>query len=153
MDSFFGIGAPELIVILLLAGIVLGPQRVRQIALWMGKTTAYFQSISREFARQLSAELDAVDQGGEMKEALQEVQDLRREVTELRQELTDDTVKAVQSGKDAIAESEDMVRNSIAPPSLLADTADTDEDADDSSDELPNPLQVEDDPENETGNR
>ncbi|MCP5098981.1 MAG: twin-arginine translocase subunit TatB, partial [Chloroflexi bacterium] len=63
MDSFFGIGFPELVTILILAGIVMGPARIGRVARWLGRTTAQLQTISRGFMRQLSAELESVDDG------------------------------------------------------------------------------------------
>ena len=54
--------AREFVVILLLAGIVLGPERIRDVARWLGKTTAQLRAVSRGFMQQLSAELDAVDE-------------------------------------------------------------------------------------------
>lgn len=121
MDSFFGIGAPELIVILILAGIVMGPQRIRQVALWLGKTTAQLQAISRGFVRQLNAELDSVDQGGELKSTMKEVQELRRQVSNLRRELTSSALGTVNAGQSAIDESRQLIENSIMPPELADD--------------------------------
>jgi Sec-independent protein translocase protein TatA len=72
MDSIFGIGLPELMVILLLAGLFMGPHRIRRVARTLGYWTAQLQTISRQFARQLNTELDSLD-SGEMKGALQDV--------------------------------------------------------------------------------
>jgi len=60
MDSFFGIGAPELILILVIAGLVMGPERIGRTARWLGRTTAQLQGISRSFMRQLNADLDGI---------------------------------------------------------------------------------------------
>ena len=121
MDSIFGIGAPELFFILILAGILMGPQRIRQVARWLGKTTAQLQQISRGFARQLSAELDAIDEEGDIKGALQDVQELRRELADLRREIATTATGAVKEGKDAIQESQNAVKEAvrtIQPPTL-----------------------------------
>jgi Sec-independent protein translocase protein TatA len=159
MDSFFGIGAPELILILILAGIVMGPQRIRQAALWLGKTTAQLQAISRGFVRQLNAELDSVDQDGEIKSAMKEVQELRRQVTTLRQELTSAAVGGVNAGQKAIKETRELVENSIKPPNLETIGSASDDDSQNSAGsetpasettsppELPNLVHVPDDPE------
>ncbi len=155
MDSFFGIGFPELATILILAGIIMGPQRMGQVARWLGKTTAQLQAISRGFARQLSAELDSIDDGGEMKSALEDIQDLRRQLTDLRGELRTQTTGVFQEGKEAIKE----IERSIQPPQLsnplrLDNEAETDEDApkpengaSSSTPQLPNPIDIQDDPE------
>ena len=60
--DIFGIGGNELIVILLLAAIVLGPERLARAARGAGKfirgVKAYFSSLSTE----LKAELDVLDE-------------------------------------------------------------------------------------------
>ncbi|MCJ7433439.1 MAG: twin-arginine translocase TatA/TatE family subunit [Anaerolineales bacterium] len=70
MDSFFGIGGNELIVILLLAAIVLGPERLARSAREIGKfirnAKAYFSSLSSE----LKAELDVLDELEKVKKDL-----------------------------------------------------------------------------------
>ena len=67
MDSFFGIGAPELVLILIIASMVMGPKRIGQTARWLGRTTAQLQNISRSFIRQLNAELDLDGENNELK--------------------------------------------------------------------------------------
>jgi sec-independent protein translocase protein TatB len=61
MDSILGIGMNELVVILLLAAIVLGPERLARAARQAGKLVrnlkAYFSSLSGE----LKSELDILD--------------------------------------------------------------------------------------------
>jgi sec-independent protein translocase protein TatB len=69
--DFFGIGLPELVVILVLTLIVVGPQRLPEVAAKLGRTI-------REF-RQYSS--------GVTKELMDAVQDLEREYKELRGEL------------------------------------------------------------------
>jgi sec-independent protein translocase protein TatB len=60
--NIFGIGGNELIVILLLAAIILGPERLARTARAAGKFTrgvkAYFSSLSTE----LKTELDVLDE-------------------------------------------------------------------------------------------
>jgi sec-independent protein translocase protein TatB len=109
MDSFFGIGFAELIVILVLAGLVMGPARIRQVARTLGRWTGQLQTISREFARQLNAELDSLDDGGQMKETMREMREMREELLNLRKEMNrvpkafiQDTKDAVEEGKAAI---------------------------------------------------
>ena len=104
MDSFFGIGFAELIVSLVLAGLVMGPHRIRQVARTLGRLTAQLQGISREFARQLNAELDSLDDGGEVKTTMQEVREMRRELQSLRQELNQVPKAFIQDTKDAVEE-------------------------------------------------
>lgn len=157
MDSFFGIGTPELILILLLAGIVMGPERIGKVARWLGKTTAQLQAISRQFVRQLNAELAAADQGEDLKGAMDDIKALQQQVSQLRNELKSTVVKpfeegqaAIDEGKQTIHDAEKMLQeplsivdereqletdNTIAPPMPDPDQA------------LPNLVSVPDDPE------
>ncbi|MCB0037681.1 MAG: twin-arginine translocase TatA/TatE family subunit [Anaerolineales bacterium] len=123
VDSIFGIGPMELVVILVIAGIVMGPQRIAQVARWLGKFTAQMQAISRGFALQLRNELDSIDDGGELKEALKEVRNLQQEVSQLRREVTGtatgalkETSDVINETKAAFKETEEIVQNSIHPP-------------------------------------
>jgi Sec-independent protein translocase protein TatA len=157
MDSVFGIGAPELIVILILAGVVMGPHRIREVALWLGRTTAALQSISRGFVRQLNAELDAVDGGGDLRSTMTEVKDLQQQIKDLRKELTTAAITPVREGKEILEESkqilqesQEMVQQSIAPPSLRPSNSDVAKDGQEATTEpaeLPKLVDVADDPE------
>jgi Sec-independent protein translocase protein TatA len=145
MDTFFNIGGWELLVILLIAGIVMGPKRIRDVAHWLGKTTAQLQRLSRAFMQQLNAELDAVDDG-EMRAALEDVKDLRRQVQELRQELTTVASDTVKSGQEAIRENRELVENTIAPSSeQTAKPVSSSTNGRDHN--LPKPVEIPDDPE------
>ena len=161
MDSFFGIGAPELVVILIIAGVVMGPERIAHIARWFGKTTAQLQTISRAFMHQLTQELDGVDDGEALKDALGEMQALRQELETLKGEFTSITAATTLEGQKAIQDIQDA-QHSILPPSLSSvtnngqkdDDAETAVSANGSNSTpstlptpLPTPIKVEDDPE------
>ncbi|MCA9932691.1 MAG: twin-arginine translocase TatA/TatE family subunit [Ardenticatenaceae bacterium] len=150
MDSVFGIGFPELVVILLLAGLVMGPQRIRQVARWLGLMTAKLQSISRMFTRQLNAELDSMDGAEELRGAMQDVQELRRQVDELRRELLTGGKDVMGVGKTAVTETRQSLQ-SIMPPDLAAKKNDGPKTAVPTPPlaptELPNLVEVLDDPE------
>ena len=70
MDGIFGIGGSELAVIALLAGIILGPERLARSAREIGKfvknVKAYFSTLSGE----LKAELDVLDELQKIKKDL-----------------------------------------------------------------------------------
>jgi Sec-independent protein translocase protein TatA len=148
MDSFFGIGAPELILILVIAGMVMGPERIGRTARWLGRTTSQLQSISRGFVRQLNAELD-VDGADEIKGVFKDMQDLRRQIDNLKGELTSVTNKALNDGKKPLVDLKEEVERTIAPPSLMASAADGDaaSDTPPPAPELPQRIKVADDPE------
>jgi sec-independent protein translocase protein TatB len=69
--ELFGVGSNELLVIVLLAAIVLGPERLAKTAREAGKLIrnlkAYFKSLSDE----LSTELDLLD----------EIKEIKRDIT------------------------------------------------------------------------
>jgi sec-independent protein translocase protein TatB len=71
MDSILGVGGNELIIILVLAAIILGPERIARAARDIGKfvrsVKAYFSSLSSE----LKAELDILDEMEKVKKDLQ----------------------------------------------------------------------------------
>lgn len=138
----------------------MGPQRIRQVARLLGRITGQLQRISREFARQLNAELDAVD-SGEMKGALKDVRSLQEEVEALRRELSQvpkslrrqgEAVTSV--GKQAVQEGEAAMRGRETPgqdqrPSERAQEAEADQDPAEIDDKiaLPKLLDVPEDPE------
>lgn len=119
MDSLFGIGLPELLVILLIAGIVMGPERIAHAARWLGRTTAQLQGISRAFFRQLNAEIDAVDSTGDLRGAMDELAQLRREVATLRAEFTGGAIGGtVQETRTALNDVKQEAERTIAPPRI-----------------------------------
>lgn len=118
MDSVFGIGLPEIILILVIAGMVMGPQRIAVAARWLGKTTSQLQAVSRTFIRQLNAELSAADSDGQLKETYNELQLLRQQINELRQEVTTVTRGTLDEGKQAIDATRAEAQNMIMPPNM-----------------------------------
>ena len=148
MDSFFGIGLPELILILLIAGVVMGPERIGVAARWLGRTTAQLQAISRSFVRQLNAELDGLQEADELKGAMRDMQDLRRQVDQLKQELLSVTNGAMRDSKESLSEIQKEVERTIAPPAITNPAQEPDSSTSVSSPEdLPSRLEVPDDPE------
>ncbi|MEM8858038.1 MAG: hypothetical protein AAGD96_06945 [Chloroflexota bacterium] len=119
IDSIFGIGGPELLFILVLAGIFLGPGRIAQIARWLGKTTARLQLISRGFMNQLKSELDMAEGQEDFRDMLKEMQDLRNEVNNLQSQITQSLNEATEDTGNAFEE----LNNSIRPPTFDASQA------------------------------
>ncbi|MEM7800187.1 MAG: twin-arginine translocase TatA/TatE family subunit [Chloroflexota bacterium] len=151
IDSIFGIGGPEFFLILIIAGIVLGPRRIAQVASWLGKTTAYLQSISRGFANQLRQELEDIDgETGDLKDMLAEMNTLRQEVNTLQNQLKGQVNEAVSESNEAL--------KSIKPPTLEEKPKSIGQNGNGSEPnatepesvappQLPNLVDVEDDPE------
>ncbi len=143
MDSFFGIGLPELILILLLAGMVMGPQRIREVARKLGRITAQLQRISREFARQLNAEIDSLD-GNEVRDSLSELRQLQDEVQALRSELSQAPRSAVDEARKAVADAQQALSTDDEKQDESPEASDALTTGQKSA--LPNLLDVPDDP-------
>jgi Sec-independent protein translocase protein TatA len=118
MDSIFGIGLPEIVLILIIAGMVMGPERIVRSARALGRLTAQLQNISRSFLRQLTAELDSVDEDGQLKSTVDELNQLRRQVADLRKEMMTIASGTMTESTRAIKEIKQEAENSILPPEL-----------------------------------
>jgi Sec-independent protein translocase protein TatA len=132
----------------------MGPKRIRHVAFWLGKVTAQLQAISRGFTRQLNAELSAIDDDGEMKDAWGEVQDLRKQLADLKREITAVAVEPMAEGRKVVHDAQKAVGNTIRPPHLdLGKTASTtkvdpqDNAQNGETNDLPTIVEVNDDPE------
>jgi sec-independent protein translocase protein TatB len=147
MDSFFGIGFAELVVILVLAGLVMGPHRIRQVARTLGRWTGELQKISREFARQLNNELDSLDDGGEMKATVQEMREMRKELLSLRQELNQVPKAFIQDTKDAVDEGRAALGVDGKEPLYKPVSRPREERENGTASHLPNPVDVPEDSE------
>lgn len=151
--DFFGIGLPELVTILIIAGLVMGPERIAKVARQLGQWTSQLQNISRGFMQQLNNELEAAE-SADLKEAMQELKDLRQELTNLRSEMHTEAKKTSDRFKAA---SDDFER-SIRPPALNAPSSSIENGQREANgrsktppvpkppEKLPNILEVDDDP-------
>jgi sec-independent protein translocase protein TatB len=70
MDGIFGIGGNELLVVLLLAAIVLGPERLVRAARELGKFIRNVKNYFSALTDELKAELDILDDIKEVRDEL-----------------------------------------------------------------------------------
>ena len=101
----FGIGMPELIVILVIALIVIGPQKLPDIARSLGKGLAEFKRASDDFQKGLAEEVRNLDEKEKAeKEKVSEAEppkrDLAAEVKEFEDQAAQEAVKA--GAKEAV---------------------------------------------------
>lgn len=69
----FGIGSTELIVILVVALIVLGPKKLPQIARTLGKAMGEFKRMSTDFQRSINTEIEREEHEKRVNEAQKEL--------------------------------------------------------------------------------
>ncbi|OIP78547.1 MAG: Sec-independent protein translocase TatA [Oscillatoriales cyanobacterium CG2_30_44_21] len=60
--NIFGVGLPEMILIMLVALLVFGPKKLPEIGRSMGKAIKGFQDASREFESEFKREADRMEQ-------------------------------------------------------------------------------------------
>ena len=140
MNDIFGIGLPELIVILIIAGLFLEPQQIRGIARTLGRFVAQMQGIMLDFRRQINAELDAMN-NAEMKDAIADLRQLQREVEELRRQVNPQQL--IDEGRRAAAE----VERSFKPRSQVPPGAAGAPESSQAQAPLPRAVDVPEDPE------
>jgi sec-independent protein translocase protein TatB len=128
MDSFFGVGFPDLILILVFATLILGPHRMRDLARTSGRLMARLQRESRQFMRMVNAELDQTE----------ELRDMVEDVRQIRQEIARDVAQINRQVQSLPAEFKQETRPSYKPVTRQAQ---------DDSFSIPRPVPVADDPE------
>ncbi|WCJ43888.1 Sec-independent protein translocase protein TATA chloroplastic [Euphorbia peplus] len=68
-NALFGLGVPELAVIVGVAALVFGPKKLPEVGKSIGKTVKSFQQAAKEFESELKKEPDALSESSEEKAA------------------------------------------------------------------------------------
>lgn len=144
MDSFLGVGLPELLVILLLAGVIMGPQQILRVARLLGVWTARVQREYRGFVRQLNKEIDDME-AQELKQAFKEVQKVGQQINSLRRDVRTAPSALLRQGEKATGDANRQLQAAIAAGApAKTDTSVTGEA--ENSIQPPQPVDIEDDP-------
>ena len=113
--DFLGIGMPELIVVLIIAVVVVGPKRLPEVAVQLARLIRQLRGYATDVTSQMRSELD---------ELTREYEQVRKELREFRESATTE-VRSVASEMDramreapAIIESsaEEKPRKRLPPP-------------------------------------
>jgi sec-independent protein translocase protein TatA len=79
--DFLGIGLPELVIVLLVAGIVLGPKRIPEVAVQLARAIRRLRGYATDVTSQMRSELD---------ELTREYEQVQNELREFRQAVSKD---------------------------------------------------------------
>jgi len=82
----FGIGMPELIIIMVIALIVIGPQKLPELARSLGKGLAEFKRATEDFKQSIDTETAAAERERLAKEAAQQARTEEEIKTEVKEE-------------------------------------------------------------------
>ncbi len=80
MSSFLGVGIPEILLVLILALIVVGPKRLPEAAAQIGRTVGQLRRYANEFRREFMSEFE--DVRSEWEASQQEATEIRRQLSE-----------------------------------------------------------------------
>lgn len=97
--NFFGIGPLELVVVAVIAVVVLGPERIPEVAVQIARAVRYLRGYATSATSQMRTELA---------ELTREYEQVRRELQEFRQSV----------GKDVTAMTEQLTKTFLDEPAL-----------------------------------
>src|SRR3990170_8531449 len=98
--SFLGIGLPEIVLILIIAIIVVGPQRLPEVAIQIARAIRYLRGYATDATAQIRAELD---------ELTKEYDQVRKELQDFRQAFTKDVSSVTKEVDRTLRESRPVI--------------------------------------------
>jgi len=117
MGNFLGIGPLEILVVLIVAVIVLGPERMPEVGIQIARVIKYLRGFATSATSQMRTELD---------ELTREYESVRKELQEFRQTMRRDASAMTEQVTRVLEESQPIVEPSgdLPPePSKPADKA------------------------------
>ncbi len=100
--DFLGIGMPELIVILIIAAVVVGPKRLPEVAVQLARLIRQLRGYATDVTSQMRSELDELTR--EYEQVRKELQEFRESATKEVRSVTSEVDRAVREAP-AIIES------------------------------------------------
>jgi len=104
--DFLGIGLPELIIILIVAVIVVGPKRLPEVAVQIARVIRQLRGYATDVTAQMRSELD---------ELTREYEQVRKELREFRQAATKDLDSVSREVDRAVRDVPAVIESSAEP--------------------------------------
>jgi sec-independent protein translocase protein TatB len=104
--DFLGIGLPELIIILIVAVIVVGPKRLPEVAVQIARAIRQLRGYATDVTAQMRSELD---------ELTREYEQVRKELREFRQVATKDLDSVSREVDRTVREAPAVIESSAEP--------------------------------------
>jgi Tat protein translocase TatB subunit len=104
--DFLGIGLPELIIILIVAVIVVGPKRLPEVAVQIARAIRQLRGYATDVTAQMRSELD---------ELTREYEQVRKELREFRQDATKDLDSVSREVDRTVREAPAIIESSAEP--------------------------------------
>ncbi len=104
--EFLGIGLPEVILVLIIAVIVVGPKRLPEVAIQLARAIRQLRGYATDVTSQMRTELD---------ELTREYEAVRRELSEFRESAAKDFRSVVKEVDSAAREAPAIIESSAEP--------------------------------------
>ena len=118
----FGIGSTELLVILVVALIVLGPKSLANVSRTLGKAMGEFRRVSTDFQRTLNAEAEEDEQKKRKKEAAKAAREAARAEADGTQAAQQSTEQAAEQPEPRAAQGMTAAKDAPASEAVLDTT-------------------------------
>jgi len=104
--SFLGIGLPEIVLVLIIAVIIVGPQRLPEVAVQIARALRYLRSYATDATSQMRTELN---------ELTKEYDEVRKELRDFRQAVLKDVSSVSEDIDRTLQESQTSIEPSAEP--------------------------------------
>jgi sec-independent protein translocase protein TatB len=105
--NFFGVGPLEVALIIVVAVIVLGPERIPEVASQLARTVKFLRGYANDATSQLR---------GELSELTREYEDVRKELEEFRHSMRQDLTSLTDDVSRLMDEAQPIVEPGGEPP-------------------------------------